>query len=43
MKNDSAGSDRTSVMGNIYSTQMTSFCLCGMLAGRITQRYLGEQ
>ena len=33
------GSERTAVMGKMYASQMTSFCLCGLLAGRVTTRY----
>ena len=33
------GSERTAVMGKMYASQMTSFCLCGLLAGRVTTRW----
>ena len=33
------GSERTAVMGKIYSSQMASFMACGLLAGRVTTRW----
>jgi MFS family permease len=33
------GAERTSVMGKMYSAQMGSFMVCGLLAGRVTARW----